>query len=554
MGGVLAVNAVLVSPPEVYVEGEEVREYCEELLEVVLDSPTHADDAGYKHACAYALGSILGSGRYSGLSDPGLLPRLLQSLDNQFSRETLSKACSLSKSVCDIVVPSIVENVCSCDERSGGASKALEFVLGKGGASSVAVFEEKKFTTVILEAFTKMAGRDETALVVEECIHEISLALRHCGTLTQQCVMDFFVPILGASATNFAKGAVKSTLSLLAAAVEGVVDERGGEMLPKLVAMALDTEFEARAAAAKVIQSVVSRGDVGNAGVVMEILEGAMKKSGKLGVSDAANLVSVLSMLGGAAYVRGGKSAKAGDMVVKLLCDLVVDGESELFKRSRAVEVGMVRVMGGEGLGVVVSMRGGNNLWRQRAASIVAPKLLAYVATKSGDDDNNDDVLGALLGCAHLSCCLPIAIVGKAWGGGAGSVNLVTGLVVALQLAEKRGGEKCEGWQRGAWESLVGVAMGGLVRVTSLSEMSDYDKHLAVLFPALLFFAEQMTGAVDHNVMSLQCLMNLCDKDLGKIKVFIGAVCMQLRACCAHRRQEVRAAAVVVRNKYLLCK
>ena len=138
-----------------------------------------------------------------------------------------------------------------------------------------------------------------------------------------------------------------------------------------------------------------------------------------------------------------------------------------------------------------------------------------------------------------------------------------TGEAARRCVGKKRGAAATD-WQRGAWESLTSVALGGLVRITAVGEVADLGVHLVSLFPTLLFFAEKGGdggggGGIDDNIMSLQCLLNLCSKDLGGGGRgggnYVSTTCARLKSgCLGHPRQEVRSAAVVVRNKYLLVK
>jgi hypothetical protein len=309
VAAVLAANALLVAPPEAVVGEAEAGEFCEELRRRmgVGDEFNEVSGGGedpVSSACAYALGSVVGSNRYPSLR-PRYVPLLLASLDRGPAREALAKAAGMSGDIAGEVVPEIADRICSGGTESAvAASRALEFVLDRGGAVPVKFFEESGLTVDILRSFCAVSADPEVEasrrLVVEACIPHIKGAFERCGAGVQRSVVSFFEPLLGGGRRDKLDLArVELTLSLLATAVAAGGEGGGGGgdavtsgMLPALTSMALDPSYKARGPAAAVVKSVVGAGAYENSALVMGLLGDAAAGCGG-DVAATSNLVCV---------------------------------------------------------------------------------------------------------------------------------------------------------------------------------------------------------------------------------------------------------------------
>ena len=167
--------------------------------------------------------------------------------------------------------------------------------------------------------------------------------------------------------------------------------------------------------------------------------------------------------------------------------------------------------------------------------------------------------LGSLIAAGHYSCCIPLPLLKKGWGGNLpGEINLVECIMTGLVLAEKREGQG-EQWVDGAFATVVCTSLAAFVRLTTVAKgVSDegpqlFEAFFPALFPTLLHFAAKVdkSGSVDANIMALQCLRNLGSNASGaQVRKYLPSVKHRLTLAFNHPNVAVREVAGKVRNMY----
>jgi len=104
--------------------------------------------------------------------------------------------------------------------------------------------------------------------------------------------------------------------------------------------------------------------------------------------------------------------------VVDVLTDFVCSGESETLKFMyvKGSELEKNQVVAGEALGVLLNSRGGNQFWRQRAASRAMESVMGIIEeeivgrTSRGRETRHMKILGAMVAASAFACTLPVEV------------------------------------------------------------------------------------------------------------------------------------------------